>query len=458
MSNRKARAYDLSKFDITLNSGDTKDIRDIMVAFKYYESIETAFTRMEITIVDAVDFNLGLSGGEEVEIHILTGPAKEGGGGKDGKLKIKMKIYKLGDIVKNERSQMYNLYCCSPEMYNNEINKVFKAFGPGEKMKNADNIPKEICKKYLKAPGNKLKAENFDGHSACQFVAPNWRPVDAIAYMSNKVVWNTGKKGSNSSAQSGFLFYENRNGYNFRAIDSLTQQGEKYQYTYIQQGNEPDEGDGGMFVIESIQYPDKANHLQQMRLGTYKTVTTGISFTTPTNSATTNPGENSKGGKGGSGTIRDALLTTFSSIFNQANTLEKAPPYSKYEDEENMPPTRQKMVVIPDLSHQASGGSPDNGTQPQNPVQVAAYATARYNLLKAVQLTIKIPGNTQMAVGEIIKLVIPASQSKNSKRVQKDVRYSGKYLIAGLTHEFGRNGMTSELVLVRDSMPKKSNK
>ncbi len=63
-----------------------------------------------------------------------------------------------------------------------------------------------------------------------------------------------------------------------------------------------------------------------------------------------------------------------------------------------------------------------------------------------------------MAVGEIIKLVIPASQSKNSRRVQKDIRYSGKYLIAGLTHEFGRNGMTSELILVRDSMPKKSNK
>jgi hypothetical protein len=455
MSNREARGYKLTKFDITLGNDETKDIRDIMVAFKYYESIEAPFTRMEITVVDAVDFNLGLSGGEEVEIHIQTAPAEKG---KDGKLKIKMKIYKLGDIVKNERSQMYNLYCCSPEMYNNEINKVFKAFGPGEKMKNAENIPKEICKKYLDAPRNKIKPENFDSHSPCQFVAPSWRPVDVIGYMSNKVTWQgSGKGGSKGGAQSGFLFYENRNGYNFRAIDSLTQQGEKYVYTYIQQGhNAPD---SGMYLIESIQYPDKANHLQQMRIGTYKTVTSGVSFAIPTNSAVTDPGSNSKSArKGGSGTVRNAVITRFSSIFGQANTLEKAPPYSAYENEENMAPTRQKLVIIPDINHQSEGEQVDNGTSPQDPVQVASYATARYNLLKAVQLTIKIPGNTEMAVGEIVKLIIPSSQNKNSKRVDKDVRYSGKYLIAGLTHEFGRNGMTSELILVRDSMPKKSNK
>jgi hypothetical protein len=84
---------------------------------------------------------------------------------------------------------------------------------------------------------------------------------------------------------------------------------------------------------------------------------------------------------------------------------------------------------------------------------VAEYAAARYNLLQAVQLTITVPGNSALTAGSLIKIRIPASSEKN-RAVKEDLRYSGKYLISGLTHTLKTEGVTTKLTLTRDSVMK----
>ena len=155
MANQQSRQFKLKKIEVTSMGEEEKtfDIRDVVLDFSYKESIEAAFTSIEFTIADSVDFNLQLTGGETVKIDLETNSSK------DGALKMKFRIYKIGKIIKSERGQIYILYCCSPEMYNNEINKVFKAFGAISEgsSKDVENIPKYICKKYLKAKGTRLK-------------------------------------------------------------------------------------------------------------------------------------------------------------------------------------------------------------------------------------------------------------------------------------------------------------
>ena len=270
MAEQKSRQFELKKITITTNSDKEMDIKAMVPDFKYYESIEAPFCRLELSMVDSVDFNLNLTGGEKVEVDLET----EAADGK-GKLKLQFRIYKIGKIIKSERGQMYIIYCCTPEMYNNEINKVFKAFGAISEgsSKDEDHIPKHIVKKYLKAPGKRIKEEHFEAHSKMQVVSPNWRPVDLISYIADKVTRQTSGKGSEK--QSGFLFYENQRGYQFRSIDGLCEQEFEFEFKYVQQGHTTDEG---YLNIESIQYPDKANHLRHMRMGTYKTVTSGVSL------------------------------------------------------------------------------------------------------------------------------------------------------------------------------------
>ena len=86
---------------------------------------------------------------------------------------------------------------------------------------------------------------------------------------------------------------------------------------------------------------------------------------------------------------------------------------------------------------------------------VAQYAAARYNLLKAIKLNVTIPGNTALSAGGMVKLIIPASQEKGSN-VKQDKTFSGKYVIAALTHIYRKTGITTKLYLVRDSKPSTS--
>lgn len=458
MAERKSRLFKIKKFELTTITDETFDIRDIVADFEYHESIDAAFIRCDFNIVDAVDFNKTLQGGETININIETASSDE------RPLKAELKVYKIGSIIKSERGQLYRLHTVSPEMYNNEIYKVFQAFGPGEGAKDEENVPKFICKKYLKAPRKKLKDENFENHSKITFISPSWRPVEAITYMSDKVTRINKSKGS--AKQSGFLFYENRYGFQFKSIDMMCEGGGApeapiFEYSYQQQGSDP--GNNGMFVIESVQYPDKGNHLQHMRMGTYKNISQGISLPSPTNNFATNSGKSGKNAP--AGVIRGPRIITYKQIFAKASTIHKNLPFEEPVDMqgENVPPTRQKIRVLPGLKNQNNSqedvpgqANQDGGSTPDIDTMAAAeYAAGRFSLLKAIQLTIVVPGNSALTAGQLLDVVIPASEQKG-KRVIEDKRYSGRYLVAGVTHVFKREGLTSKVYLVRDSLKRYS--
>ena len=148
----------------------------------------------------------------------------------------------------------------------------------------------------------------------------------------------------------------------------------------------------------------------------------------------------------------------FKHVFAKADTIEKAPPFAvpKFFDLEKSQPTRMKIRALPGTKNQTSTGNPNNGTNPDvDAMAVAQYAAARYNLLKAIKLNITIPGNTALSAGGMVKLIIPASQEKGSN-VKQDKHFSGKYVIAALTHIYRKTGITTKLYLVRDSKPSTS--
>ena len=470
-----ARDFHIQKLQLETADGKTLyDMTEMVLEFQYHESIESSFLRCDISILDAIDWNKNLQGGEKVIIKMLTGTALR----KDY-LETELTVYKIGSISKTERGQLYILHCVSPEMYKDEGNKIFKAFGPGEKSIDADNVPKYICDNYLGTAGTKKANKyNFENHSKYTFIACSWKPSDAIHFLSDKVTRLTSSKGGNK--QSGFLFWSNRNGYNFRSIDSIAK-GEAtrngvYTYTYVQGAQE---GADKRYAIENITYPDKANHLANMRMGTYKTSAIGISMGVQKNSYTPVSGAKdeadvdevtAKGGTGlsnvPSGTISDLKVLTFNQVFGKANKVvdgnddtkgkQSQPPFvmPAFFDVEKAQPTRMKIRALPGATHQTSTGNVNNGTNSDVDVMaVAQYAAARYNLFKAIKLNITVPGNTALTAGNVIDIKIPSS-TEEGEEVLMDRKFSGKYIIAGLTHIYHKQGLTTKLYLVRDSIPK----
>ena len=132
------------------------------------------------------------------------------------------------------------------------------------------------------------------------------------------------------------------------------------------------------------------------------------------------------------------------------------PPYKipDFFDIKKTQPTRMKIRCLPGLKNQTSTANPNNGTNPNiDTMAVAQYAAARYNLLKSIQLILEVPGNSALTAGNLINIIIPAS-IEEGENLKMDQRFSGKYVIAGLTHIYKREGLTSRLYLVRDSVPK----
>ena len=466
----KPREYVLDKLEIEMISGKKYDIRELVIDFAYHESIESSFLRCEFSVLDTLDFNRLLQGGETVTIKATTASSVD-----KIPLEVDLLIYKIGSISKSERGQLYVLHCVSPEMYNDESNKVFKAFGPGEGALDSDCIPRMICEKYLRRKGkkNKFKAANFENHSKYTFVACSWKPSDAIAFISDKVTRLNKSKGGNK--QGGFLFWENRNGFNFRSIDSIAQ-GQAvtdniYQYEYTIKSLE---GVDARFAIETITYPDKANHLTNMRMGTYKTAAIGVQISAAADSYAPDSGNKDENvdevtSEGGvvsgtglsstpGGVIQPPRILTFNDVFGKADTIEKARPYEipEFFDLDKAQPTRMKIRPLPAMKNQTSTSNVNNGTDPNiDTMAVAQYAAARYNLFKSIKLDITVPGNTALTAGGLIKIVIPASRNEG-ETVMTDTRFSGMYIIAGLTHVYRKDGFTTKLYLVRDSQPRQS--
>ncbi len=82
-----SREMTVTKIEIVTKDDKKWNIEEMVMDFEYFESIEAPFLRCDFTILDAVDFNLKIQGGEKINVNITTGSAI-----KDEKLKITMQV------------------------------------------------------------------------------------------------------------------------------------------------------------------------------------------------------------------------------------------------------------------------------------------------------------------------------------------------------------------------------
>ena len=236
------------------------DFRKLCSGFNYIESIDSPSVRMEIAMFDTIDLISSMTGNEFIQITIETDSAP------GVELEIMQRIFKIGEITKSERAQLYVIYTVSPETINNETNKVFKSFKDDIGSAHVDWCVKE----KLKSSGKNYSYEPSKGNF--RFLAPTWRPYDCIGYISDKIV-------SSVTNTAGYLFFENRDGYYFHTIDWLCSDrnptaANPAKYTYEQANI--GESDFNAYKIESMNFPDRANHLEKMRSGTYSNTVLGL--------------------------------------------------------------------------------------------------------------------------------------------------------------------------------------
>ena len=450
-STYQAKGYKIKQFNLYLaddyvpsekiqelspDGGKAVDIRGVCPGFNYIESIDSPSVRMEIAIMDTIDLISDLTGNEFIQLEMESDSAP------DQPLIVRQRIFKIGAVTKSERAQSYVIFTVSPEAYNNETNRVFKAF----RYKTGSSHVKEIVDKFLKSSGRKYSYEGSKGNF--NFISPSWRPFDVIAYISDKIV-------SSENNKAGYMFFENKNGFYFNTIDTLTKgelmnKGSIPTFTYEQAnvGN----AEYNAYSIESMNYPDQGNHLEKMRTGAYVNTVIGVKAPALTSGNLPTAGS---GKSGPSGSISPPRTQSLIEVFGQAETLNDAFPFPKikeaYFDEKK--PTRVKIRALPGMKNAKTSqdGTDTAGNMDNDTIAASSYSYSRWQLLNSIRLDITIPGNVSLAVGMVIQCKIPASSNVEERTVLDPV-YSGRYLVVGLKHDYSPTGLTTHLQLSKDSV------
>jgi len=425
--------YKLKKLHICYPSQPNTPIMDVksMVSeILVYQSIETPFIRTDVIINDLESFHDLLKGQEILHFDIESNIKGVG----TSKLKLSLMLHRISDRIKSERQETYRLEFINSDTFVNEldskrVNKVYK------NVKFSD-IVTDILTKELQSK-EKRKIEQTDRN--VRYVVPNWRPFDAISWTCAKATR------SSKSNQTGYLFFFNdRDGYVYTSVDKLLEDPVKKPdlQTFVYRQKNLGVADSKVqnsqledfTAIQSIKYNDVTKDLEQLRLGSYGGTITGIDLLDLR-----------------TGT---AKVYTIDDYFNKMSHAEKVKPFGKSGIPIHKSHSRQWLVGLPTYlySNTGAGGlSNFDGNSVDKTMDEFLYSALRYVSMKHFVISITIPGNTTVTVGDCVYIKVPAKDRTKSNKLIEDPIYSGKYLVTSLVHRWIPDKLETTLYLSRDT-------
>lgn len=364
------------------------------------------------------------------------------------------KVYRVGPIIRLEKSAKYNIECISQESYINESTNVFGSF----KEKKISEIVSSLLKdsKLGMAVESKKFKEDYIEETKDKFkcVIPNMRVFDAINWLAGKAV-RSNKKGT--FHQSGFIFYENDDGFHFKSFDKIIEDALNFKnytskhgyevshpiYRYYPKKITDDSVDVG--VIESISYPDVFNTTLPIRNGSYAGIFGTLALDVLPNSELS-----TSSNKQIPYNYTDWNITK---VYDSQSHLGNINPFANIDDIVSRP---RRIRMRPNMIHAWDKAGDENiklatGEIQQRTKETAIYSLCRKMTFEAVKLQIRVAGNCALHVGNPLTVEIPKMISSDGK-VEMDTTYTGVYIIAGVRHKIGGDVMHTELVLVKDSL------
>ena len=439
-------AVDPSIFEIfTITSTDGKksvDLRGGVVNFSYFEDVFSPMVTATVLIastgnvMDDEDGNkvslyngLPLRGGEKVSIKIPGNSSTNIDLEFTDKTENQFFVASISNVIIDAESESFTLNLVSREAITNETSRVGKKFPSSEPI--SDSV-KEIIEKYLVSK----KALDVDKTmNPYGFFGNMKKPFTIITWLASKSV--SGEAGG-KSATAGYFFFETKEGYHFRSVDSLiTQEPFEIEYTYSPQIVDNQSADGD-FKILKYETTRNQNLIQNLERGAYCTYRMyynplRMNFTTP-----------------------EEGLFKVSDYAEKMENLGKdfeilLPPVDKSNDNLGNVPSRFVTGVLDfgTLERKGSRARAKNA----DPMDIHSQAMMRYNTLFTQQLEMTIPLNTNLCSGSIIKCKFAKITTSKDKVI--DDEQSGLYMIRELVHYYESRGSFTKLKLVRDTTGKK---
>ncbi|WLW37326.1 hypothetical protein [Synechococcus phage S-RS29] len=431
------------------NSSGNYELAEFVRAYEVYESITSATMEAMMIIEDSGGLIGTLTGSEVFRVQIKGSIIDR---------TYFMRTYQINSRSRtNQSGDIYIVNMASDEYIKNEVTNVF---GNTDVIFNNNTETTEIVKniltnkKYLGTRKRLFLEKTLNNH---RFIIPNWRPFDAIYWMAQRSIRPTNSGGV---LQNGFAFYENALGYNFKSIDYMIEQinqqestgqtntntGTAKLYKYEQSPKSIDDGTKDQFRITKVVFPEEKNFLSGLRDGAWSGFSIGFDPNTISNS---------KYGESTDMSV-DAYRYSISETWSKMSHLKggkDANPINSMDKEVQAMigyPKRVRYSILPNQIFDPKFKNQKEKNYEQL-VELQAYQWMRMEALRTIKLQIEVPGNLDLYAGMGIEVIIPGTFRSGSK-TEVDQRYSGRYLIASLTHKTTGSNMVTELALMKDAL------
>ena len=417
----------------------TIDLKLGVVKFNYYEDLFSPCLTAQLLVVSAggatqTDVKEGESG-ETIE-NVYSGlPIR---GGERVKIKIKPNTEKnvalefdtpetyfyVSNVSKqfsDGSKEIFTLDLVSREAITNETSRVVKRYPKESKI--SDHV-KTIIQDRL---ASTIKDEDIDETvNKYGFIGNLKKPFHVLVWLASK---SKPKKGL-----PGYFFYQTKDGFKFKSIDSLIEDGNKSEkITYRETNYKPSSvlSDVADFTILQYNVVQNNDLLTKLALGQFSS---HIMEFDPLQ---------------GTFTTQEQGKFTLDDVTSESINLGKTPEVPKLLNDD----TTQNLGTLPSrLITMVT----DRGVLDFEPVtdknsepslwQRQAYM--RYQLLFTQVLNMVVPLNTNLSVGNVIFVEFLQSNMESKER---DRQQSGSYMIKELCHHFDPNQSLTSMTLIRDT-------
>lgn len=447
-----------------LGSDVGQPITNLVNVFTYVESILSPSIAGTLEVVDSVGLfqKLPIQGTEVVEISVITSQSEE-------PFDYRFRVWKVANRYAKNQQQVYTVGLVSEEMLNNEAIRITKP---------VEGKPDEVAAKLLTesiGTGKTLFSE--PALRKVKYMAVRQRPFDLITKVGRKGI-STKAGGSNSTSSAGtktegnqeeakeakgsagFLFWENRRGFNFFSVDSMCSpkdgdlRAKEYDVEtwgpYVEKMLNQDDDADDRFTIASSDFVSDLDIMTSLRMGKYSSRVIFFNHST--------------------GEYTEYVYKLKDSYDKMAHLGGQAElPEFPGTVELDATPTRNISCLI---DHETWQNDPEPGSHEQQDqgtgkTKSSEYADfnkdflvqsiARYETLRTQSCVLVVPGNAQICAGDQIDIrlrnKVPGEEAKSENW---DNESSGVYLIEEVTHQYdkaaGTNGQFyTTLRLMRDT-------
>ena len=432
-----------SEMLIQASYGRVADFRLGVASIDIYEDIFSPSMSAKVQIVnaggairdsqgDSVSLYEGLKirSGEAVQIKIRS----NSGGNEDIDFtQDPLYVRGIKDLIRGSSEEFFTMSLVPREAIQNEYSFLKKTYPKDAPI--SDHVS-DILETFF--PRGKI-GEIERTSNPLGFQGNQMKPYEALIKLASKsVTGNAGDSTSGSSASAGFVFYQTRDGFQFRSLDSLCSQSPKATYVQTEVNFNsvdfqptPDlpSLDYKIITYQLIQNQDM---VAQMSKGVYAS---DRRFFDPITFAVT--------------TAKDAF-TGKDYIGGVKNLGEKFDPKTiKFSDFETSFTELPSKIITETFDFGTLTEDVDQ-ILTQDIFQFMSQRKMRYNTLLTQSIKMQVPLNTALRAGDVIECKFPKITSSNTNTFDRD-QISGLYIIKELCHHYDSIGSYSIMVIIRDT-------